>query len=245
MFQKGSPCPDRPDPTRDSQDHARLCAPEEDLVEAASAFVAFGTMLSRQGSNVTKSSFQIARFLLWAVSAVCLISIPARAADLDLTLFGGIHHQGQLRESVGYAGNGGSSAFYFNPTTFGVFGARFGHGKVIGGEHTFAYTPNFIQSGNNAFIYNSNLRVQAPLPVLKPYGTVGAGLVHSGGTPGASFGTRFAFNYGGGVKAMAGPVGVDLDLRGYTLPSVNFFPIDQQRLTFFQVSAGIVFSFGQ
>ena len=193
---------------------------------------------------MTKSSSQIVRFLLYALSAVCVISIPAKGAYMDLTLFGGIQHQGQLTLQ---SAPGTTSNFIetINPKNFGVFGARFGHGKVIGGEHTFAYTPNFIQSGNNAFIYHSNLRIQAPLPVLKPYGTIGAGLVHSGGTSGTSFGTKFAFNYGGGVKAMAGPVGVDLDLRGYTIPSVTFSAFSQQRLTFLQVSAGVVFSFGE
>jgi hypothetical protein len=192
---------------------------------------------------MTKSSSLIARFLPWAVSAACLVSIPARAADMDLTLFGGIQNQGKLTKSAGFAG--GDVFETFSPKTYGAFGARFGHGKVIGGEHSFAYAPNFIQSGSHAFFYHSNLRIQAPLPVLKPYGTAGAGLIHSGGTPLTSFGTRFAINYGGGVKAMAGPIGVDLDVRGYTIPSVSIFAFDEQRLTFLQVSAGVVFSFGK
>ena len=125
-----------------------------------------------------------------------------------------------------------------------MFGARLSHGKIIGGEHTIAYAPNFIQSGSHALIYHSNLLIQAALPVVKPYGTVGLGLIHSGGTSSTSFGSKFAVNYGGGVKAMAGPAGVSFDVRGYTIPKISISGFDaQQRSNFIEVSAGVVFSF--
>jgi hypothetical protein len=166
---------------------------------------------------------------------------PANASDL--TLFGGIHRAGRLTFSSAPAS---ASSFIktFDPRTFGVFGARYSHGRVIGGEHTVAFAPNFIESDTRAFIYHSNLLIQAPLPILKPYGTAGAGLVHAGGSSAAAFGTKFAFNYGGGVKVTTDPIGLSLDVRGYTAPriSVPGFSV-QQRLDFVQVTVGAVISF--
>jgi hypothetical protein len=196
----------------------------------------------KEENQVTKSIFSIVVRIVWVVSAMSLISVSARAADVDLTVFGGMQHQGQLTlQST--PGTTSSFVTTFDPRTFGVFGGRLGHGKVVGGEHTLAYAPNFIQNGNGAFIYHSNFRLQAPLPVVTPYGTVGAGLIHTGGTSTTSFGTEFAINYGGGAKVMAGPIGVSLDVRGYTVPKATFSSFVQQRLTFVQVSAGVVFAF--
>jgi len=172
--------------------------------------------------------------------ALCLLSVPASAQDL--TIFGGTQRHGKLTFNSA-PGTVSNVVQTFDPMTFGVFGVRLGHGKVLGGEHTFAYAPNFIESSAHAVIYHSNLLVQAPLPVAKPYGTVGLGLVHSGGLAPSSFGTKFAVNYGGGLKVMAGPVGLGFDLRGYAVPRVSVagFPV-QQRLDFFQVSVGAVFT---
>jgi hypothetical protein len=132
-----------------------------------------------------------------------------------------------------------------NSTTFGVFGLRIGHGRVFGGEHTLAFTPNFIDADTKAFIYNSNILLQAPTPVLKPYGTVGLGLINTSGSGLGVFGTRFALNYGGGVKFMpAGPVGIRVDVRGYAVPSVEFkvFSAQSQRLDFLETTVGVVFN---
>ena len=52
-------------------------------------------------------------------------------------------------------------------------------------------------------------------------------------------GAKFAINYGGGVKLkLAGPVGAQIDLRNYFLPSVL-----SETLNVFEASVGIVFSF--
>jgi hypothetical protein len=176
--------------------------------------------------------------VVFALIAGCLLSVSASAADL--TLFGGVQHQGQLTfQSV--PGNAANFVDTFDPRSFGVFGLRLSHGKIIGGEHTISYAPNFIQSGNTAFIYHSNLLIQGPWKI-KPYGTAGIGLIHSSGDTFSTFGTAFAFNYGGGLKAMAGPVGVSFDIRGYTVPQVSYSNVTaQQHLNFLQVSAGIVF----
>lgn len=200
---------------------------------------------------------------------VCISeAVPAFAAS-DLTLFGAAEHQGQLTLQGTFLNQASVTQTItsnLNPQTFGVFGIRYGHGNVIGGEHTFAYAPNFIESDGRAFFYHSNLRVQAPFPVIKPYGTAGVGWIftsaknQTGAAPVtqvvgsiADIGSQFAINYGGGVKILPkGPVGVQFDIRGYTLPSVSFnMPVagqsikaSNQSLNFFQAGLGIVFKFG-
>ena len=99
---------------------------------------------------------------------ISLFSIPASATDF--TLFGGMQHAGDL--TVESAQSGSTSLVQnFDPKTFGVFGVRFGHGKVIGGEYTAEYAPNFISSDRHAWLFHSNVRVQIPIPALKPYAT--------------------------------------------------------------------------
>jgi hypothetical protein len=68
-------------------------------------------------------------------------------------------------------------------------------------------------------------------------------------------GTKFAVNYGGGIKILpAGPVGVRFDIRGYTVPSVHFnlptlavptttVQSTTQTLNLLEVGAGVVFNF--
>ena len=178
-----------------------------------------------------------------------LISIShmlAAATDIDITAFGGIQRQGTLtlRSAPGTTVN---LIQTINGTNFGVFGGRIGHGHVFGGEHTLAYSPNFIVAGTKAFIYNSNILLQAPLPVVRPYGTAGIGLIHTSGDNNSLgvFGTKFALNYGGGVKFLpSGPVGMRVDLRGYSIPSTEFkvFQTESQRIDFLEVSVGVIFS---
>jgi opacity protein-like surface antigen len=178
---------------------------------------------------------------------ILIVNAQARAADLDLTVFGGVQRQGKLtlRSAPSTTVN---LLRTINSTNFGVFGVRFGHGRVFGGEHTLALAPNFIDADTKAVIYNSNFRIQAPLPVVRPYGTVGLGLIGTSGDGLGSFGTKFALNYGGGVKFMpAGPVGVNVDVRGYAVPSTEFkvFTTESQRVDFLEVTVGVVFAFGQ
>ena len=169
-----------------------------------------------------------------------LIAVPAQASDV--TIFGGVQHQGKLT-----LGNSASSAssVTFNPKNFGVFGIRAGHGRVIGGEHTFAYAPNFIESQTRAVIYNSNLLIQAPAPKVHPYVTAGAGAIFTAGDSIRDFGKKFAINYGGGVKVLpGGPVGVGIDVRGYSIPNVKTQTLTVgQTLNVIEVSVGVVFAF--
>ena len=165
------------------------------------------------------------------------LAIPVHAADL--TLFGGVQNPGKLTL------RSAASPTLLDPRTFGTFGMRVSQGRVIGSEHTLAYSPNFISSDNSAFMYNSNFIVQAPLGPVRPYATAGVGIVHIGGdsaqfiTGGFLTGNKFAANYGGGVKLkLAGPVGIQIDARGYSIPSVL-----EETLNVIEVSAGVVFTF--
>ena len=198
---------------------------------------------------------------------VCILAAAPVYAASDFTIFGAAQHQGKL--TLQTATSTATTISPLDPRTFGVFGIRYGHGSVIGGEHTLAYAPNFLISGGRALIYNSDLRVQAPLPKVTPYATAGLGAIFtwagstSALTQGSNaaliqaigdIGTKFAINYGGGVKIFpAGPVGVRFDIRGYTLPSVSFnipasianqtVKTTNQNLNFFEYGFGVVFKF--
>ena len=174
----------------------------------------------------------VKRFLLLPLFFLC-VAVPMHANDL--TLFGGTQNPGSFTlRSVGGA------IVAAEPRTFGTFGLRFSHGRVLGSEHTLAYSPNFLSSQHSAIIYNSNLMLQAPLPVVRPYVTAGLGTVYVRGNGlQAVTGAKFAVNYGGGVKIkVAGPLGAQLDARGYTIRSV-----DAQTVHVLEVSLGLVFSF--
>ena len=171
-------------------------------------------------------SFLVLSFIFFAV--------PTHASDV--TLFGGVQHQGKLTLNSGVQQ---ASSITFDPRNFGVFGVRFGHGNVFGGEHTIAYTPNFIDSRTKAIIYNSNVLIQAPVPKVKPYATFGLGSIFTAGDSITDIGNKFAMNYGAGLKILpAGGAGVRFDVRGYTVPSVQ-----DQTLNIIEVSVGVVFSF--
>lgn len=173
-------------------------------------------------------------FLLFLLA---LTTVPVSAADF--TIYGGMQHPGKLTlRSV--ADN--STTIPLDPRKVGTFGIRISQGRVVGSEHTLAYSPNFISSDNNAIIYNSNLIIQAPPGIVRPYVTAGLGTVYIRGETTTALeevtGAKLAINYGGGVKFSPGPVGVQFDARGYTLHNVQ-----SERLNVLEVSVGVVFSF--
>ena len=161
-----------------------------------------------------------------------LLAVPALAADF--TIFGGVQHPGKitLRDSASSVANQ-----LRDPINVGVFGFRAGHGGVWGGEHTLAYAPNFLDSNSRAIIYSSNVRIQVLTPVVRPYATAGLGWVLSSGEGLSDIGSKFAVNYGGGVKLFS-PIGLRIDVRGYTIPGVQ-----DQTLNLVEVSLGVVFGF--
>jgi hypothetical protein len=181
--------------------------------------------------------------ILFATLLICIVSIPSHASIFDVTVFGGIQDPGKITFETA-PGTAGNLITTFNPHTFGVMGARFGHGGLIGGEHTLSYAPNFLEGNTHAVIYHSNLRIMPSIAFVKPYATAGIGAIFTGGNTLADFGTKFGFNYGGGVTLTGGPIGVNLDVRGYAVPKVTIQGFTgQQRLDFVQATAGITFRF--
>lgn len=189
--------------------------------------------------KISSTFFQMAL----AILLICAVSLPSSASILDLTVFGGAQNPGKLTFTSATSGTT-NLIQTIDPHTFGVFGARLGHGGLIGGEHTISYAPKFINSDTHAFIYHSNLRIQPTISFVKPYATAGIGLVATGGSSLADFGTKFGFNYGGGVTLGKGPLGFNFDVRGYAVPKVTVLGFTgQERLDFLQTTVGITFGF--
>jgi hypothetical protein len=174
------------------------------------------------------------------ITALVLFSVPAFSQDRDVTIFAGVQSPGKLTLSnAPSTGTTGATQILSDPINAGTFGLRIGHGNVWGGEHTFAYNPNFLDSNSKAIVLSSNFRIQAPLPVVKPYATAGLGTIISWGSGVSDIGSKFAINYGGGIKVMpAGPVGINIGVRGYTVPRVQ-----SQTLNIVEASVGVVFGF--
>jgi hypothetical protein len=129
----------------------------------------------------------------------------------------------------------------------GVIGGRLSTGGVVGFEQSIGVSPNFLDSSASAFNAQSNLMVNVPLHKFVPYGTVGLGFITTWGESQKSFGTRFAMNYGGGVKLtkILGPLGLRFDLRGYTAFSAfGNSPIFQnQNVNFLEGTVNVLISF--
>ncbi len=185
----------------------------------------------------------IARRFFWILLTLAVISAfaaPVPAADLTF-----------------YVGGVKPGSITFNDTktmldSSPIFGARLGT-KIVphfGTEHTLGFSsdylfPRNIEAVRNArgFVYNSNLIFDLPVPFehAVPYITAGAGLIHQYGDSNLPVGTKFAVNYGGGLKMprMAGPVGLRFDIRGY---SAGVF---SNKLNLLEISGGVMFSIGK
>ena len=176
------------------------------------------------------------------VLAFVFSSAPSLASDV--TLFGGLQRQGKL--TLQSAANAAVTET-FNPKNFGVMGLRIGAvRRIFGNETTFAYSPNFIDSSAKAFILNSNLIVQTPTDAATPYLTAGLGTIYTMANSRCATcvsitdtGAKFAINYGGGLKAFKGPVGIRFDARNYLIPSIQ-----SQKLNVLEVTLGLVFRVG-
>ena len=133
----------------------------------------------------------------------------------------------------------------------GIIGGRFSAGRVIGFEQNISFSPRFGKPGVKALQTDSNLLLQAPGKIV-PYVTAGIGLVRTWGQELPSdldpakiaafaynLGTKFSINYGGGIKVrrLLGPIGINADVRGYTIPDAR-----DGALHILQTSAGLVFT---
>ena len=161
---------------------------------------------------------------------VALFGFAGSLKAQDFTVFGGFQHPGALTLSSGVGGaRSAAGKAREDPKDFGVFGVRLYHSGVpLGLEHTIAYSPNFIDSDGSAFLYSTNLRVELPGgPSLRPYVTAGVGFFRAGGGGPSSFGTKFSFNYGGGLKAaLIEPVGIRFDVRLRSIRGVEGKPLN-------------------
>ncbi len=170
---------------------------------------------------------------------ITLAFFASQCAAADLTFFVGGVKPGKL--SV----EGVKTALDSSP----VFGFRLATSFVpmLGMEHTLAFSsdylfPEGIASITEAkgIVFNSNLIVNIPAGRAVPYVTAGIGLIHQYGSPDLPVGTKFAVNYGGGLKLprLWGPIGLRFDARGYTATSVF-----SSSLSMLEVSAGALISF--
>lgn len=132
-----------------------------------------------------------------------------------------------------------------------TMGARFSAGRVLGFEQNISFSPRFAKEGVKAFQMDTNLVLQAPGRVV-PYATAGIGFIRTWGpdsdpdmgledlaAAAFGFGTRFTVNYGGGIKLrrLLGPLGLNIDVRGYQVPDAQ-----DGSLHFIQTTAGAVIS---
>ena len=181
-----------------------------------------------------------ALWMLVALAAAILFAAPLHAADFTLYV-GGV-----MPGSVQFKGL--DTSLDMSP----VYGFRVATHFVpfLGLEHTLAFSSDYLFPQNvsqikdtKGFVYNSNLIVNLPVPFKAvPYLTAGAGLLHQYGDSNVPIGTKFAFNYGGGLKFphVAGPLGLRLDLRGY-----RAMGIFSNSLNLFEISGGIMLSTGK
>jgi hypothetical protein len=173
---------------------------------------------------------------VFAVILVLAGSLPAS----DLTFFVGGLNPGTISYKDVKTSLDKSPVYGFRLAT--TFVPKFGL------EHTLAFSSDYLFPHNvsaikdaNGFVYNSNLILNMPIGKIIPYLTAGAGLLHQYGDRDMPVGTRFAFNYGGGLKfpRLIGPLGLRFDMRGYRAGIVS------NKMNILEVTGGALISFGK
>lgn len=147
-----------------------------------------------------------------------------------------------------------------------VYGGSFGvTGPVVGFEVDLGYAPNFFEldddfgelgSSGSVTTVMGNLLIGAPLGRVRPYGTVGAGLMRSNLELLDFFDdlsrNDFGINYGGGVMVfLSDNVGIRGDIRQFrSLQNDDLDddfpePLDFELgdFTFWRATAGVTFRF--
>jgi opacity protein-like surface antigen len=147
-----------------------------------------------------------------------------------------------------------------------VYGGSVGAtGSIVGFEFDFGYTPNFYEveddfgelgSSGSVTTVMGNLLIGAPLGRVRPYATVGAGLMRSNLEFFDFFDdlsrNDFGINYGGGVMLFVSDnVGIRGDLRQFRslrnedldddFPEPGDFELGD--FTFWRATAGVTFRF--
>ena len=132
-----------------------------------------------------------------------------------------------------------------------LFGLRFGNNfiRYFGMEHTLAFSSDYLfpsgapeVNAAKGFLYSSNLKINFPdiAEKMVPFLTAGVGIIHQYGDRDLPVGTKFAFNYGGGVKfpKLAGPLGARVDFRGYNAGLLT------KKINIAELSFGLMISLG-
>ncbi len=178
------------------------------------------------------------RLLSLTFIAFCLVTAYSQAADLNFFV-GGVK-PGSISFKDVETSFDSSPLFGFRLATYFV--------PLFGIEHTLAFSsdylfPRGLSSIKDAkgFVYNSNLIINIPAKVVMPYLTAGAGVMHQYGDSELPVGTKFALNYGGGLKfpRIAGPLGLRFDVRGYSAGLIS------NKLNMLEVSGGVMLSLGK
>ncbi len=167
-----------------------------------------------------------------------LLFTPALCAQ-DLTIFAG----GM------FPGNANPSDVPTMLDNGPIFGVRLstGFAVILRLEHTLAFSNDFLFPHNEpgvtsakGLLFNSNLLVNIPAGKAVPYVTAGLGFIRQYGSSNLPVGTKFAVNYGGGLKFLKlfGPAGLRFDARGYTATGVFSHSVNM-----FELTAGIIIGF--
>jgi hypothetical protein len=187
------------------------------------------------------------------MAAVLVLAAPAAArADGFITPFVGADFSGDAGTCPTLATNCSE-----NRLTYGV-GVGFMVGGIVGFEGEFAYAPHFFGeatqlSDNFLSTAMGNVLLGIPIGPVRPYGTVGFGVLHTDvnqsatGLYNAYSNNSFAMNTGGGVMILFSQhVGIRGDLRYVrTLQALQFsqFGFTDKQLQFGRGYFGVVFRF--
>ncbi len=183
-------------------------------------------------------TYGYARRLLLGIGLLVCFAVRSQAADLTAYV-GGVKPGSLTIDNV-------KTSLDSSP----IFGFRFSYNFVpmFGMEHTVAFSSDYLFPHNissiteaKGFVYNANLIISVPAGSIVPYVTAGLGLIHQYGSPDLPVGTRFAVNYGGGLKfpRLLGPLGLRFDVRGYTATGLS-----SGNLSMLEVTGGALISFG-
>ena len=157
-----------------------------------------------------------------------------------------------------YGDSAGNCPSFFNDcserrTSYGiVFGGL--SGGIFGFEQDISYAPNFFGEStelesNSVFTAMSNMVVAIPAGRVRPYGSVGLGLVKTKvkftAESLADFGdTSFGYDLGAGVMVLLpAHLGLRVDFRRFrTLGGLSILGLglDDQKLKFSRISVGLV-----
>ena len=183
---------------------------------------------------------RLARIVVSALAAVMLLAGPASAADLSLFVGGVMPGTVEVEDVEASLDNSPVYGFRFRSDFVPSFGM----------EHTLAFSSDYLfpsgaSSGGDTrgVAFNSNLILDIPVRVRRavPFLTAGVGFLRQYGDAPRPVGTRFAVNYGGGVKLprLVGPVGLRFDLRGIRAGAVT------NTLDMLELSAGLTVPLGR